>query len=165
MHYLYYWTMLPGGRFSAGWRSTGWLSVSAASIMPWLTSPRILRGAMFIIKGISFPMRVETSGTTSAMPASICFCSEPKSTIILISLSESGIRSAEMTLPIRMSNFLKSSKVIMNYIFAEAERFELSVGFPTPPFQDGALDRYATPPTPLIYIILAKKKAQFPKSV
>lgn len=29
---------------------------------------------------------------------------------------------------------------------AEAERFELSIPFGMPPFQDGALDRYATPP-------------------
>ena len=29
---------------------------------------------------------------------------------------------------------------------AEAERFELSVDCSTPPFQGGALDRYATPP-------------------
>jgi hypothetical protein len=29
---------------------------------------------------------------------------------------------------------------------AEAVRFELTVGCPTPPFQGGALDRYATPP-------------------
>ena len=30
--------------------------------------------------------------------------------------------------------------------FAEGERFELSVGFPTPHLQCGALDRYANPP-------------------
>ena len=32
------------------------------------------------------------------------------------------------------------------HYFAEAERFELSVPFGTPPFQGGGINRYPTPP-------------------
>ncbi len=37
---------------------------------------------------------------------------------------------------------------------AEAERFELSKAFTLLPFQGSALDRYATPPCYIIYLIL-----------
>lgn len=39
---------------------------------------------------------------------------------------------------------------------AEAVRFELTMGCPMPPFQGGALDRYATPPMRRKYNIKAE---------
>ncbi len=48
--------------------------------------------------------------------------------------------------PSRAKQFARSPLRFHFVQAAEAERFELSKVLPLPPFQDGALDRYATPP-------------------
>ena len=63
----------------------------------------------------------------------------------------SGARLWPSNLSAIHEKYNRPTLLVRLIIFAEAERFELSVGCPTQTFQVCALDRYATPPIEIMY--------------
>ena len=95
------------------------LSVSvAASSIPWLTCPRIWRGARFTTTTICLPTIVCGSATYCRNPAQICRCSLPRSICKTSNLSAFGCGSHFNTVATRNSSFAKSSYVMVELVVA-----------------------------------------------
>src|SRR5579885_2302751 len=106
-----YLTLIPAGTASTKVANPSTSLSPAASTMPCDSMPMSLAGLRFATTIIVFP--IKSSGPYFLpMPATICRCSEPRSTCSFSNFSDFGTRSAVNTFAVRKWIFWKSSIVI-----------------------------------------------------
>ena len=90
--------------------------------------------------------------TVSVIHFFVC-CAEHKFDMIIL--------FSDNSMPVFCISIKKTSRMGRILSMAESMRFELTVAFTTPPFQDGALNRSANSPRlPLLFYLFSKKCQQ-----